>query len=250
MRRLKAQFPRLMPFLIVGIVLCVALATAVRAQDSTASAGQRYTVQPGDNLDLIGQRFNVSVVSIQIANRLSLGAILRAGDVLIIPAGAPPYGFFPPITGVGAGGAGGGTGRIYVVQERDILDLIAAYFDVDLACLARANELGNPALIQPGLALLIPGDCPPYRGLSSIIPRALRGLLIGDVAIDDLPVMVTPLPPPATATPPLSPTSTELPSPTPPLPTPTQEVLGPAPTNTPILPAITRGPTVTPTPSG
>lgn len=246
MRQLKTQFPRLMPFLIVGIVLCIALATAVRAQDSTASTGQRYTVQPGDNLDLIGQRFNVSVVSIQIANGLPAGAILRPGDVLIIPAGAPPYGFFPPITGVGAGGAGGGVGRIYVVQERDILDLIAAYFGVDLACLARVNELGNPALIQPGLALLIPSDCPPYRGLSSVIPRALRGLLIGDVPIDVIPATGTPLPPP-TATPVLAPTAV---SPTPLPPTPTQEMLGPAPTNTPILPAVTRGPTVTPTPSG
>jgi len=132
-------------------------------------------VRPGDTLDTIGQRVNISVAALQFVNQLPIGALLVSGQQLIIPADAPPYGFFPallppPAADIG----GGGAGTLYVIQPRDIVDLIAAYFNIDLACLVERNALPNPALVRPGLALLIPVDCPPYRGDSSRSTPASR----------------------------------------------------------------------------
>jgi len=36
-----------------------------------------------------------------------------------------------------------------------------------VACVAEANDLADINLITPGLALLIPNDCPAYDGLST-----------------------------------------------------------------------------------
>ncbi|MDX2137115.1 MAG: LysM peptidoglycan-binding domain-containing protein [Chloroflexota bacterium] len=130
---------------------------------------QVWVVGINDTLDTIGQALNVSVVAIQIANELEDGAILSVGQELIIPADAPAYGQFPALTGaVGEGqGGGGAAGSIYVVQPGDTLDLIALGLNVQVACVAEANALPDINVITPGLALLIPADCPEYDGLST-----------------------------------------------------------------------------------
>jgi LysM repeat protein len=129
---------------------------------------QVWVVGINDTLDTIGQELNVSVVAIQQANQLEDGATLFVGQELIIPADAPAYGQFPALTGaVGEGQGGGGGGDIYVVQPGDTLDLIALGLNVQVACVAEANDLADINFITPGLALLIPADCPEYDGLST-----------------------------------------------------------------------------------
>lgn len=60
------------------------------AKPTQASKNQTYTVQPGDTLSAIAQRFDVSVASLMSANSLPNSSI-KAGQVLIIPgAGANP----------------------------------------------------------------------------------------------------------------------------------------------------------------
>lgn len=129
---------------------------------------QVYTVQRGDVLDLIAQRFNVSVVSLQLANELpSLSARLFVGDELIIPAGAPPYGQFPALP-VGEGQGGGAVAdpgdQVHVVQPGDVLDLIGAAYDTQVACIIEANGLLKPGLIFAGQSVVIPASCPRYDG--------------------------------------------------------------------------------------
>jgi LysM repeat protein len=144
-------------------------------QSAPAGAGQGgggdsiWVVGIGDTLDTIGQELNVSVVAIQQANEIEPSAFLDVGQELVIPADAPAYGLFPALTGaVGDGqGGGGAAGEIYVVQPRDTLDVIAATLDVQVACVAEANELENINEIFPGQALLIPATCPAYDGFST-----------------------------------------------------------------------------------
>lgn len=147
---------------------------------------QTYTVEQNDTIDTIGQALNISVIAIQVANGLEPNAIIYAGDTLIIPADAPAYGQYPALSnplaaagapgdtelGQGGGGPQAGPGdSLYVVQLRDVLDLIGAAFDKQAACIAQANNLSNPGLLYAGLTLVIPASCPPYDGLAFVPTR-------------------------------------------------------------------------------
>lgn len=145
---------------------------------------ETYTVARGDTLDTIGQKLNISAVAIRLANGLRPGDFLRIGQVLIIPADAPPYGQFPALSnpanpnaadtqlGQGGGGITAGAGdQLYIVQPLDVLDLIGARFDAQARCIAEANALANPNRIFPGQTLVIPGSCPPYDGAAPVKNR-------------------------------------------------------------------------------
>lgn len=136
-----------------------------------ASAAQTYTVVRGDSLNLIAQRLNISAEAIRLANLLPPGARLSPGMELIIPLDAPAYGQYPALESVAQG-----AGLSYVIQPGDALDLIAAFFNIELACLAERNEIDNPQRIFPGQSLLLPYDCPPYSGMSTPRPSQIHGL--------------------------------------------------------------------------
>lgn len=101
------------------------------AATGIAYAGFNYTVQSGDTLFYLGQRFGTTAWSIQQANGLPTTSI-RAGQVLWIPSSA----------------------RTYTVQRGDTLYLIAQRFGVTLAELQTANSW--PPAIYPGQVLTIP----------------------------------------------------------------------------------------------
>jgi peptidoglycan-N-acetylglucosamine deacetylase len=64
-------------------------AGAQTASTATATpAGQTYTVQSGDNLSRIAQRFGVSLDDLMDANNISDANVIRLGQVLVIPGGA------------------------------------------------------------------------------------------------------------------------------------------------------------------
>lgn len=54
--------------------------------------------------------------------------------------------------------------RTYVVGSGDILDLIAAYFNVDPGCIVAATPGLHPRQLYPGQQLVIPTYCAPYYG--------------------------------------------------------------------------------------
>lgn len=58
----------------------------------------------------------------------------------------------------------------YIVRPGDVLDVIAASFDVSANCLAQANDLDNPNRLEIGQELVIPADCPPYDGSYVFFP--------------------------------------------------------------------------------
>jgi LysM repeat protein len=155
----------------VGLLLILLAATSFAAAQDGANT---YIVVPGDTFDTIARRLDISLDAILQANELTRSSAIFPGDALIIPANAPPYGYVPPRS---AGRSGAAAGRLYVVQLGDVLDLIAAYYNVDLACLLENNAALNPIRLRPGDVLLIPTTCPPYAGLSTA--GRVRGYEIG-----------------------------------------------------------------------
>lgn len=116
--------------------------------------GFLYTVQPGDTLFFIGQRFGVSVNAMIAANpQIPDPNLIFPGQVVCVPtAPAPPPP--PPFC----------SGFLYTVQPGDTLFFIAQRFGVSLQALIAANpQITNPSLIFPGQVICIPG-VPPVPG--------------------------------------------------------------------------------------
>ncbi len=114
-----------------------------------------YTVQPGDSMFLIAQRFGVSLDALIAANpQISNPSLILPGQIVCVPTSAPPPGTCPPNT------------FAYTVQPGDSMFLIAQRFGVSLNALIAANpQITNPSQIRPGQRVCVPtssgSQCPP-----------------------------------------------------------------------------------------
>lgn len=60
----------------------------------------------------------------------------------------------------------------YTVKRGDVLDIIAASFDVSVQCLIEINQLDSPNRIFPGDTIIISAECPFYEGYYPVLnPR-------------------------------------------------------------------------------
>lgn len=107
------------------------------------SSQNTYTVQAGDTLYQIAQRFGVSVDALKSANNLTSNT-LQIGQVLKIPSSTPT----PPTPPTGE--------TIYTVKAGDTLYKIAQNFGVTVKELIDLNNLGSTVL-SVGQKLRIPG---------------------------------------------------------------------------------------------
>jgi LysM repeat protein len=105
-----------------------------------ASGTIYHTVQAGENLYRIAQRYGTTVEAIMAANSITDARLLKVGQVLLIPVG---------------GGGTTGTGA-YVVQPGDTLYSIAKRFGTTVETLAALNGLTPPYTIKAGQSLVIP----------------------------------------------------------------------------------------------
>lgn len=109
-----------------------------------------YTVQPGDSMWSIANRFGVSLEALIAANpQIPNPNLIFPGQIVCVPSTTPP-GPCPPGT------------FAYTVQPGDSMWSIARKFGVSLDALIRANpQIPNPALIFPGQIVCVPGTKPP-----------------------------------------------------------------------------------------
>ncbi len=114
-----------------------------------------YTVQKGDSMWSIAQKFGVSLDALIRANpQIPNPSLIYPGQIVCVPSGPPPStcpaGTFP-----------------YTVQKGDSMWSIAQKFGVSLDALIRANpQIPNPSVIHPGQIVCVPsghpsGMCPP-----------------------------------------------------------------------------------------
>lgn len=110
-----------------------------------------YTVQRGDTMFRLAQRFGITLEQLIAANpQVTDPNRLTIGQQLCIPTGAP--GSVPPCP----------NGTLYTVRQGDTMFLIAQRFNVSLNALIAANpQVADPNRIQVGQVLCIPGVMPP-----------------------------------------------------------------------------------------
>lgn len=130
-----------------------------------------YTVQAGDNLTAIANRYNTTLQALMTTNSLTTSSVLYVGQVLQLPAqggvitpAQPAVVRTPaqtttattprPATAITARTVVNG---YYYVLAGDNLSSIARYFGVDMWTIARANGILNLNYIYSGMPLRIPG---------------------------------------------------------------------------------------------
>jgi len=108
-------------------------------QPTPASGTSTYTVQPGDTLYALAARFGTTVNELAALNNLSPDAMLMAGQVLTIPAGAAN----PP--------------NVHIVQAGENLYRIALRYGITWQELAQLNGITDPTTLRVGQRLILPG---------------------------------------------------------------------------------------------
>ncbi|MGI9146998.1 MAG: LysM peptidoglycan-binding domain-containing protein [Chloroflexota bacterium] len=99
-----------------------------------------YTVEEGETLGMLAERFNVSAETIMAANGLRDADMLKVGqDLIILPS----------------------DGVLYVVKAGESIRGVAERLGVDTMDIVTANDLGaDPDVVQAGTMLMVPGATP------------------------------------------------------------------------------------------
>ena len=116
-----------------------------------------YTVQRGDTLSEIAERFGTTVNELVRLNNIQNPNLIYPGQVLVIREG----GSVTPPTGA----------TTYTVQRNDNLTEIAARFGTTVNELVRLNNIQNPNLIYPGQVLVIREVTPPTGATTYTVQR-------------------------------------------------------------------------------
>ncbi len=124
--------------------------------------GATYTVQAGDSLSAIADQFGTTVDAIVEANGISDPTALEVGQVLTIPGATAQE--EEEVLGSTAEPAStpapSQEGNVYIVQEGDIPETIAAQFGITPDALMAANGITDPRSLQVGQQLIIPTPAP------------------------------------------------------------------------------------------
>jgi LysM repeat protein len=125
-------------------------------------AGGTYTVQEGDTLYDIAQRFGVSVEELMAANEITDPASLSLGQKLVIPgqeSGGVPEGTASPEAEAATATPTAAEG-VYIVQEGDYPSSIAEKLGISVEELMEANGITDPTSLKVGQELIIPTPTP------------------------------------------------------------------------------------------
>ena len=134
--------------LISSLVVLLSLASA------TVMAQQVHTVQSGETLYSIAQRYGKTIAEIAEANGLSEPYTIHSGNQLTIPAeGSPAQ---APAQAPAQQPQEASSTAIYIVQRGDSLASIAAKYGTNYIELAQMNNIADPDVLHVGQSLLVP----------------------------------------------------------------------------------------------
>jgi LysM repeat protein len=195
---MKQKWFILLTVFAITVSVLGASANIARAQTTTTSSTVTYisyTVQPGDTLAKIAQKYCTTWQEIYNINRQTIGDnpnVIVAGTVLIVPAycnsGTTP----PAGTVIDKGPMTHATGYYYppyyTVAWGDTLAQIGYRFGVPWQDIAKANGITGTT-IYPGQVLYIPGSVPgtiPPTNTGTIqrvnfVPGATSATLVGTI---------------------------------------------------------------------
>jgi len=117
--------------------------------------GFLHQIRPGDTLYALANRFGTTVDAILRANPGTDAASLRVGQLLCIPAAAPP-GRPPGAPPGGPPGAACPEGFLYQIRPGDTFYAIARRHGTTVDVLRRANPRVNPNALRVGQLICIP----------------------------------------------------------------------------------------------
>ena len=148
-------------------ILFLAIALALLLPVWAVAAQTVHTVQPGQTLYSIAQRYGVTVPEITAANPSLNPNVIHAGNQLVIPLpGQPAPAAQPPASA---------TREVrHTVAAGEFLSEISVRYDVSLAEIIRRNSITDPDLVYPGTVLIIPGvsvEGAPAPGAPSAPPQ-------------------------------------------------------------------------------
>lgn len=117
--------------------------------------GQVYTVQRGDTLAAIANRYSTDIANLIAANNLVNPDILEVGQQLVIPSLQAAQPVEQPVTEV-VNQPRRESINTYTLQRGDSLYRVSLIFGTTVDTLIAANNLASPNSIYPGLVLRIP----------------------------------------------------------------------------------------------
>lgn len=118
----------------------------------TASAPFEYTVELGDTITSIAEKFNVDFIIIMLLNGLNNDSVLSVGQVLTIPDPNMPI---PTPTPLPEGLTRGDEIEYFVLRGDTIAAIAAEFFSTEDAII-EANDLLDPNSIFVGQLLIVP----------------------------------------------------------------------------------------------
>jgi lysozyme len=116
------------------------------------NGGSIYIVRPGDTLSRIAARYNTTTATLAQLNGIANPNVIRYGQRLIIPSGAPVVSPTSPAPTQ----MPNGQPRTYTVRFGDTLYKIALRLGVPVKSIVQANNIANINRIYVGQVLVIP----------------------------------------------------------------------------------------------
>lgn len=118
---------------------------SAKASPPVTTVPATYTVQAGDALSKIAERFGVSMADLQRHNGLSNASSIQVGQVLRLKAGE----------GTASAVAPEGPRTSYVVKAGDTLSAIAVRYGVSMADIQRWNNISDVSSVRAGRSLTL-----------------------------------------------------------------------------------------------
>ena len=131
-----------------GLTLSVT-GSASAPTPATSANPSTYTIQAGDTLSALAVKWNTTSDAIAQLNGVTDPTLLQIGQVLKVPGGSA--------SGSASASSGGTSAGTYTIVAGDTLYALAAKWGTTSDAIAQLNGITNPAGLQIGQVLKVPG---------------------------------------------------------------------------------------------